>query len=161
MPRSAAADRPGPDSPCDISRWPAGVRIWVRPPVQLSGVSKPPEPARPIPEAITSARVRSAESADRTSSACSRAYTKKLSAASIKADARRRGQRDPDTQRKAHHEVSRYPAPRTVSIDCVPNGRSIFSRRIRTYTSTMFESPSPRSPRHAQGISAREITWAG
>src|SRR5207247_1561368 len=56
--------------------------------------------------------------------------------------AHRRGKRDPHAQRKTHHGVSRYPAPRTVSMDRVPNGRSIFSRKIRTYTSTMFESPS-------------------
>ncbi len=55
----------------------------------------------------------------------------------------REGERQSEPDREPAHEPpssrSRYPAPRTVSIDCVPNGRSTFTRRYRTYTSTTFE----------------------
>ncbi len=51
----------------------------------LSGASNPLEPCWPTPEAIASALARSPLSEARTSSACKRAYTKKLSAASMSA----------------------------------------------------------------------------
>src|SRR5262249_50858767 len=57
----------------------------------------------------------------------------------------REHQRQPNADREAAHAPSlrrRYPAPRTVSSDRRPYGRSIFSRRYRTYTSTTFERVS-------------------
>ena len=52
------------------------------------------------------------------------------------------GSRKPQPNRNAAQPPSarsRYPAPCTVSIAWRPNGRSIFSRRYRTYTVITFE----------------------
>jgi hypothetical protein len=48
-------------------------------------------------------------------------------------------QREPQADGQPAHLRRRYPTPRTVSMEATPNGRSIFSRRYRTYTSTTFE----------------------
>jgi len=54
-------------------------------------------------------------------------------------------QREPELKRQAHPaglpSAGRHD-PRTVSMDRTPNGRSTFSRRYFTYTSTTFELPS-------------------
>ena len=55
----------------------------------------------------------------------------------------REGERQPHPNRKPAHATlsrrSRYPTPRTVSIELRSNGRSTLSRRYLTYTSTTFE----------------------
>ena len=55
----------------------------------------------------------------------------------------REGERQPHPNREPAHATlsrrSRYPTPRTVSIELRANGRSILSRRYLTYTSTTFE----------------------